>query len=301
VGAEPEAGVLDRQCGTGAACESPHACSGSETERSGFSRVFPFDVEQATVATKPAQTDELSQTDEHQSLSYWLDDIPRTLFGGFDRRATRQLVARLDASYWELLVQREHLVAELTRAQTLCEELEKREHRLSAEAESLTGELESANQERASLADQLERARSKWDTQLARARADLERELEEAQDDLAAYRRREILLADVVSSAKRRAEAVTSEARDEAERMLRKARAREAEIVRNAERELARLETERRRLQTIAADLRQDLSARLVATLEELNCSEVDRDAPNEAGSAPREESPTGRGDSETR
>ncbi len=229
------------------------------------------------MATNAAQTGEPPQTDEHRSLSYWLDDVPRALFGGFDRRATRQLVARLDASYWGLVVEREHLVAELSRVQSFCQDLEKREHKLFAEVESLTGECESAKQERASLAAQLECARSKWDTQLARARADLERELGEAQDELAAYRRREILSADVVGSAKRRAETVTSEARHDAERMLQKAREHEAKIVRNAERELARLEAERGRLQTIAADLRHDLSARLVATLDELNRSDVDR------------------------
>lgn len=235
------------------------------------------------MATDAAQTGDSPQTDQHWSLSYWLDDVPRALFGGFDRRATRQLVARLDTSYWELVVQRDRLAAELSRAQTLCEDLEKREHELSAEVGTLTGELEGAKRERASLADQLESARSKWDTQLARARADLEHELEQARDELAAYRRREILLAASVGSTRRRAAAVSIEARQEAERMLRKAREREEKIVRNAERELARLDAERRRLQTIAAGLRHDLSARLVATLEELNRSEGDRPSPNES------------------
>jgi chromosome segregation ATPase len=244
------------------------------------------------VATNPAQTDELPQPDELLSLSYWLDDVPRALFGGFNRRATRQLVARLDASYWELAVQREHLVADLGSAQTLCEELQKREHDLTAEVESLTGELESAKQERTSLADQLECARTKWDTQLARARADLEHELVQVQDELAAYRRREILLTDVVGTARRRTEALTSEAREEAEQMLRKARKREAEIGRNAERELARLEAERRRLQSLAADFRHDLSARLVATLEELNRSTDVVDVQDQAGSTPGEGDP---------
>ena len=261
---------------------------------------MPFDVEQAAVATDAAQTGDSPKTDQHWSLSYWLDDVPRALFGGFDRKATRQLVARLDTSYWELVVEREHLAGELSRAQTLCEDLEKREHELSAEVGSLTGELEGAKRERASLADQLECARSKWDTQLARARADLERELAKAEDELAAFRRREIVVAEVVGSARHRAEAVTSEARDDAERVLRQARKREAEIVRSAERELARLEAERRRLQTIAANLRHDLSARLVATLDELNRAEVDEDPPNEAGSSPGQDRPAGLGDAET-
>ena len=121
---------------------------------------MPFDVEQAAVATDAAQTGDSPKTDQHWSLSYWLDDVPRALFGGFDRKATRQLVARLDTSYWELVVEREHLAGELSRAQTLCEDLEKREHELSAEVGSLTGELEGAKRERASLADQLECARA---------------------------------------------------------------------------------------------------------------------------------------------
>lgn len=259
---------------------------------------MPSDVELAAVATTQAQTNEPPKTDELPSLSYWLDDIPRALFGGFNRRATRQLVARLDTSYWELVVQREHLVAELSSAQTLCEELEKREQDLAAEAESLTGELESARQEQTSLADQLECARSKWDTQLARARADLERELAQVQDELAAYRRREILLTDVVGSARRRTEAATSEAREEAERMLRKARKREAEISRNAERELARLDAERRRLQTLAADFRHDLTARLAATLEELNRTTDLPNVQDQTGSMPSQGDPAKREDS---
>jgi chromosome segregation ATPase len=250
------------------------------------------------VATNRPQTDEPPKTDEFPSLSYWLDDVPRALFGGFDRKATRQLVARLDASYWELVVEREHLVAELSSAQTLCEELEKREHDLTAGVASLTGELEDANKERTSLADQLECARSKWDTQLARARADLERELVQVQDELAAYRRREILLTNVVGSARRRTEAVTGEAREEAERMLRKAKKREAEIGRNAERELARLEAERRRLQALAADFRHDLSARLVATLEELNRGTGVLGVKDQADSTPGEPDPAEREDS---
>jgi chromosome segregation ATPase len=261
-------------------------------------RFFPFDVELAAVATNQPQTDEPPQTDELPSLSYWLDDVPRALFGGFNRKATRQLVARLDASYWEIVVQREHLVAELSSAQTLCEELQKREHDLTAEVESLTGELESAKQEQTSLADQLQCARSKWDTQLARARADLERELVQVQDELAAYRRREILLTDVVGSARRRTEVATTEAREEAERMLRKARKREAEIGKDAQRELARLEAERRRLQTLAADFRHDLSARLVATLEELNRSTDASDVQDRAYSTPGEGDPAEREDS---
>jgi chromosome segregation ATPase len=250
------------------------------------------------VATNRPQTDEPPRTDELPSLSYWLDDVPRALFGGFNRKATRQLVARLDASYWELVVEREHLVAELSSAQTLCEELEKREHDLTAGVASLTGELEDANKERTSLADQLECARSKWDTQLARARADLERELVQVQDELAAYRRREILLTNVVGSARRRTEAVTGEAREEAERMLRKAKKREAEIGRNAERELARLEAERRRLQALAADFRHDLSARLVATLEELNRGTGALGVKDQADSTPGERDPAEREDS---
>jgi chromosome segregation ATPase len=234
------------------------------------------------------------------SLSYWLEDVPRALFGGFNASAIRQLAARLDASYWEVTVQREHLLAELNRTQSLCEELEKREHELTAEVENLTGELESAKQEQKSLTEQLDCARSKWNSQLARARADIERELEQTQNELDAYRRREILLVEVAGSARRRAESVTSEARKEAELMLRHARKREAEITRKAEHELDRLEAERQRLQTIAAEFRRDVSASLLATIEAVNRRDGEEDAPEEAGSTRGEHSPVGRGDSET-
>ena len=234
------------------------------------------------------------------SLSYWLEDVPRALFGGFNRAATRQLAAKLDASYWEVAVQRERLLAELNRTQSLCEELEKRDHELTAVVENLTGDLESAKQEQKSLTEQLDCARSKWNRQLARARADIERELEQAQNELDAYRRREILLVEVAGSARRRAESVTSEARKEAELMLQHARKREAEIIRNAEHELDRLEAERRRLQTIAAEFRRDMSASLLATLEELNRRDGEEDAPEEVGSTHGEDSPAGRGDSDT-
>lgn len=204
-------------------------------------------------------------------LSDWLEALPTTLFRGFDRKATRMLVARLDASYSDLMGERDHLLSELTRLQGLCDGLQEREHELIAEVERLSAELGSAQGARNSLAHQLECARSKWDVELERARADLRRELEAAEQELAAYRRRDVLLAELTSSARSKAEAITAEARDEAERLLRQARKRDRRLLENVQRELDRLESERLRLQALAADFRQDLVTRLTATLDELN------------------------------
>jgi hypothetical protein len=132
-------------------------------------------------------------TDEVRSLSYWLEEVPKTLFGGFDRKATRQLVAKLDASYRDVVVQREKLLTELEKMQAFSAEFERRERELVAEAERLAGELATSQEEQGSLRRQLECARTRWDAELARAKADLERELEQARIELADYRRRELL------------------------------------------------------------------------------------------------------------
>ena len=199
------------------------------------------------------------------------EDLPIALFRGYDRRAVRQLIARLDATYSDLIVEREQLLAELGRLQGLCEGLERSEQGLMAEVEKLTAALESSNQANKSLADQLQCGRSRWDGELARARADLQRDLDQAERELAGYRRREEVLTNVAASSRSRADAVMAEARGEAERLLRRARERDQKMLRNAQRELNRLESERLRLQHLAADFRRDLTDRLAATLGELN------------------------------
>jgi hypothetical protein len=222
-------------------------------------------VETVVVAASGASIDDI------QSLGYWLEDVPKTLFGGFDPKATRRLVAKLDASFRELVIQREKLLADLEQVQMLNGELVERERRLVAEVERLTGEAAASEQERRSFERQLECARTRWDKELARAKSDLEAELEHARSELTDYRRREFLLAEVVRTTRSRAESVTREARDEAERMLRKARRREVAITRDAERKLERLESERRRVQKLAAEFRRDMAERLLATLDQLN------------------------------
>jgi chromosome segregation ATPase len=256
-------------------------------------RVFRSDVELGGVAATSANSDVVP------SLSYLLADVPKRLIGGFDRKATQQLVAKLDESYRDVVLQREHLLADLQKLRTLSEQLERREKKMVAEVESLKGDLASSTQEQKSLTDQLECARVKWDSELARARADLERELEQARNELDGYKRREILLAEVASGARRRAQAIAGEARAEAELMLRKARKREAELTRDAERELHRLEAERQRLLTLAADFRHDMAARLEATLEQLTREDAES-APSEEKPALGEGDPVERGDDAT-
>jgi chromosome segregation ATPase len=243
------------------------------------------------MATQVTTTNEIEQ-DRLPTLSEWLDDLPKSLLRGFDRKATRQLVERLDQICSDLIAERERLVGELSRLQELCEGLEQHEQELTAQVEGLSSELESTQQERQSLADQLRCARSRWDAELERARAELKRDLEQAEAELDGYRRREALLDEVAASARARANAIVAEARDEAERLLRHAHRRDQETLINAQREVDRLERERLRLQSLAADFRHALAARLTATLEELVRPErgeeaADRTAqPGEAGTA---------------
>ena len=226
------------------------------------------------------------------SLDAWLDALPKSLFGGFDRKATRQLVERLDEICSNLVREREGLLGDLSRMQGLCETLEQHERDLTVQIEGLTSELERTHQENQSLADQLRRARSRWDAELERARAELKRDLEQVEAELVGYRRREVLLQHVAASARSRADTTIAEAREEAERLLRRARQRDHEMLVSAQSEIDRLEREQTRLQSLAADFRHALAARLTATLEELVRPEGheadDRTAPaGEAGPVP--------------
>src|SRR5262249_27132825 len=158
---------------------------------------------------------------------------PKTLFGGFDRKTTRQLVARIDATYRDLFVERERLVAELEKLRALYEQVEKREQELTSEGGRLKGEGGKANEVEKLRQNQLDIGRTRWHTELEKARADLEHELKEANATLAEYRQREILLDEVLRGARLRAKTMTDEARAEADRMLRNARRREAQITRD--------------------------------------------------------------------
>lgn len=243
----------------------------------------PCPLNHDAMAMQVTATSEIEH--DRRPIGEWLDDLPKSLFRGFDRTATRLLIERLDEICSDLVAERGRLLEELSRLQEMCEGLEHHEQELTSQVEGLTSELESSQQDKQLFADQLQCARSRWDTELERARAELKRDLEQAEAELVGYRRREAVLDEVASSARSRANAIVAEARDEAERLLRHARKRDQDMLGNAQREVDRLETERLRLQTLTADFRHALAARLTATLEELVRSETgeepaDRTAP---------------------
>ncbi len=191
-----------------------------------------------------------------RSLNYSLEHLPRNYFGGYERRATERLVERLDANYREAVIERDAVLARIEELEQTCAELRDREQRLTGDLERLTGELSELRRRGETLAGELERARA---------------EIGRHEQRETLLDRRELLLGELLAAAKAAADAARGEARVEAEKTLHKARRREAEIVRSAERELDRLDSERRRLQAVARELREDLSAVFTATLEQLD------------------------------
>jgi cell division septum initiation protein DivIVA len=119
-------------------------------------------------------------------------------------------------------------------------------------------------------ATDFERIRADAAAEIESIRAESKRELEFVRGELTGYEKRETLVKDMLDAAKRTAESIREDARADAELLLKKAREREAKIVGEARRENNRLEQERKRLMATAAELREDLSAVLTSTLEQL-------------------------------
>ena len=214
-------------------------------------------------------------------LNYSLENLSRSLFRGYDRKATEQLFARLNTSYKNLQIERRRLAGQLEELQQAMAERGKGQERLGGELEQLQAKLEASEERERSLTGRLERAKSFMDEEvekvraeaareLERVRADAERDLEFARTELAGYQKREELVKDMLEATRRSVESIKDEARADAERILKKARRRETKIVGDARREHERLNAERERLAATAAELRDDLSAVLITTLEQL-------------------------------
>lgn len=214
-------------------------------------------------------------------LNYSLESLPRSLFRGYDRKAIEQLFGRLNRSYKNLQIERARIARELDDFEQELAENGEGAERLGGELERLRAELNASEEREKSLRERLDKAKSFIDgeveriraeatRELERVQADAERDLDHARGELARFERRELLLEDMLDTIRRTVESIKEEARADAELILKKARHREAKIVGNARSEHERLEAERRRLTATAAELRDDLSAVLVSTLEQL-------------------------------
>jgi DivIVA protein len=204
------------------------------------------------------------------SLNYSLEGLPKGLIGGYDRGATEQLFGRLSVSYKDVLADRARLHLQVRELEATAAQRTDTEHQLTGELEQLKAELEGSRERERSLADRLERAKTYLDEELARVRAELATELERTRAQLVGHEKRELLVTEMLEAAKGSGERIRQEARDEAGTVLKKARKREAQIIRDAEREFKRLEAEKERLTAMAGKLRTDLSTALVTTLEQL-------------------------------
>jgi chromosome segregation ATPase len=106
--------------------------------------------------------------------------------------------------------------------------------------------------------------------ELLKREAELEERCRLAEHDLAAHQRRELIVAEILDSAKRRADKIKADARSEASKTLKKARERRIELLESASRDVKRVETEKDRLERAADELRAELSTVLTSTLEQL-------------------------------
>jgi cell division septum initiation protein DivIVA len=221
------------------------------------------------------------------ALDHSVDDLPAARFGGYDRDAVKQLLDEAAAAYSRL--HRDHLALE-----TQLEELRRerddivrvRDDERSAVAEHAQASarlLEDAERDQEQLAAQLKElgaeVRAERERGLAR-----ESELDAVRRELESYKRRELVVSEMIAASRQVAERVRNEARIEATKMLRKARRREETILRSARAELREQEQERERMRESAQELRTALSSILVNTLQRLD---VDAEHSAGAGASP--------------
>jgi chromosome segregation ATPase len=231
-------------------------------------------------------------------------------------RKLKDEVARLTASETTLRALWENAEKEMTLAQQTLQTLQQEAGQIAAELEAQRGR----EHELAELQRQVERNLEQFDaleqeqTELRRARdeesqqaaareAALHEELAELRErastlagqlheeqqragaqerELASRRRREDVLSQMIDAAKKRAETIRADAREEAALTLKKAREKEGDILGQAASRLKALEAEQRRISSMADDLREDLSSVLLRTLQELNSRLENEGAPAE-------------------
>ncbi len=166
-----------------------------------------------------------------------VESLPQ-VFRGYDRAATRKLLEELREINWNLLRERADLEQRLHSVEEACSTLSDTERHLN---------------------DELTRMKVAHDALGLREHA-LRSELEAAQREVARFENRELLLTNMLESAKRTSERLKSDARAEASKALKKAREREEQMLRRANSERERAERERKRLLRLSEDLRDDLS-----------------------------------------
>jgi len=197
-----------------------------------------------------------------------LENLPVARFGGYERDAVRHLLDEAAATYSRLRRAHEAVQAELEDARRQHDEALRARDEASAattaQEQASTGLLEEAKREHARLRTELDSLRSQLKG-VAR-----ENELEVAERELASYKRREVVLTEMIASSKRVAERMRREARIEADKVLKKARRREEAIMRGVRAEVRAQEQERDLMRESADELRAELSSILASTLERL-------------------------------
>jgi fused signal recognition particle receptor len=222
-----------------------------------------------------------------------------------DREATEAEVRKLKDEVARLTASETTLRALQQEAGQIAAELEAqrgREHELAElqrQVERNLEQFDALEQEQT----ELRRARDEESQQAAAREAALHEELAELRErastlagqlheeqqragaqerELASRRRREDVLSQMIDAAKKRAETIRADAREEAALTLKKAREKERDILGQAASRLKALEAEQRRISSMADDLREDLSSVLLRTLQELNSRLEDEGAPAE-------------------
>ncbi len=107
--------------------------------------------------------------------------------------------------------------------------------------------------------------------------------LEQAEKELERFREQERSLAEALVWARHTASDLSEKAEQEAERIVQEAERRAAEMVSESQREIERLSGERERLESLAHELQEDLTAFLRGTLERLNGEMESKTVPDES------------------
>jgi chromosome segregation ATPase len=161
----------------------------------------------------------------------------------YDIAAVDRKLEELDTFYRELYRAREELEQRLARAEEALKNVGRSEHLPMGSMDQLRAELAEAEQREQALREKMSRLGP----------------------ELAKYQRRELLIEELSRSSSQAAMQIRSEARDEATKLLKKAKEREIDLTRSAERSLQAAERTAAAAEQTASRLRRDAEAQASA------------------------------------
>jgi transcriptional regulator with XRE-family HTH domain/cell division septum initiation protein DivIVA len=213
------------------------------------------------------------------------EDLPKKTLG-YSPKATAQLFDQVADAYtrlWEDRAALKQKVEELEvqllgmpepvagtsspAAEAKLEEAEASRRQLALQLEQSAGALSTARQEISRLSFRITELEGELESSGERRAEDLER-ADQAEAAVEHYREQERLIGEILVSARRNSSEIEQTAQREAERIRRDAQREANAILSETEREMERLAGERQRLEALASEVQEDLSAFLLGALE---------------------------------